>query len=446
MDLNSIWGRFIVYSASAGLVVALVALVGIWLHNLNFDLIGRAKRGGVWATLFWCMFTLVMARCGTVTHADKAAYFGGSATSETQSGPQTHRRSVRRGFVTAGIPEVRDITADDYAAGVVLAQVVLDETHDFTAPVDAVVFDDWCRFGAECDWFRLEFAEEWRLPFADTNLSAVTVYSQGFIRPAARSMGNTISPLGTGLGFAPSAVELHDGGGLIRSRFWYRHSEVGSMILTWENALLDRDALVPISFQVELFDNGDMVFRYDMSRVESATLSGVCVGVTREGVGRMMAELSTRVTTLKWSRLDPSWADVADPDGDGASTSDEVFVLGTDPANADSDGDGILDGSDPYPTEPDADGDGIADGISLENYLSHPLWGGQDGYGTGVDIFLNSPVVPPAKAVLRVGSLPIVLTTNAVYRIKIEDGVRYDIRLTTNRMAPVNLSLGRDGE
>ena len=103
-------------------------------------------------------------------------------------------------------------------------------------------------------------------------------------------------------------------------------------------------------------------------------------------------------------------------------------------------------GSDPYPTEPDADGDGIADGISLENYLSHPLWGGQDGYGTGVDIFLNSPVVPPAKAVLRVGSLPIVLTTNAVYRIKIEDGVRYDIRLTTNRMAPVNLSLGRDGE
>lgn len=446
MDLDLIWGRIVVCCASAGLIAALAALVGMWLHNLDFDLIGRAKRGGVWATLFWCMFALVMARCGTVTHADKAAYFGGSATSETQSGPQTHRRSVRRGFVTAGVPEVRDITADDYAAGVVLAQVVLDETHDFTAPVDAVVFDDWCRFGAECDWFRLEFAEEWRLPFADTNLSAVTVYSQGFIRPAARSMGNTISPLGTGLGFAPSAVELHDGGGLIRSRFWYRHSEVGSMILTWENALLDRDALVPISFQVELFDNGDMVFRYDMSRVESATLSGVCVGVTREGVGRMMAELSTRVTTLKWSRLNPSWADVADPDGDGASTSDEVFVMGTDPANADSDGDGIPDGADSHPMDPDADGDGIADGISADSYDSHALWDGGGKCTRSVLISLNAPVVPPAKAVLRVGSLPIVLTTNAVYRLEIEEGARYDIRLTTNRMAPVNLTLGRGEE
>ena len=446
MDLNSIWGRFIVYGASAGLVVALVALVGIWLHNLNFDLIGRAKRGGVWATLFWCMFTLVMARCGTVTLADKAAYSGEGSSSETQSGPQAPRRNARRGSALTGIPEVREISAVDYEAGAVLSQVRLDETHDFTAPANAVVFDDWCRFGAVCDWFRLEFADGWRLPFADANLSAVTVYSQGFIRPAARSAECMISPLGTGLGFVPSAVELYDGSGLVKSRFWYRRSEVGSMILTWENALLDRDARTPISFQVELFDNGDMVFRYDLSRVGTETLSGVCVGITRAGVGRLLTELSTRVTTLKWSRLDPSWADIADPDGDGASTSDEVFVMRTDPANADSDGDGIVDGMDPCPTDPDADCDGIADGMSAEAYYSHPLWGGGSGYTTTVLISLNAPVVPPAKAVLRVGSLPIVLTTNAVYRLEIEEGARYDVRLTTNCMAPVNLTLRRDGE
>ena len=117
--------------------------------------------------------------------------------------------------------------------------------------------------------------------------------------------------------------------------------------------------------------------------------------------------------------------------------------MGTDPANADSDGDGILDGTDSYPTDPDADGDGIADGISAEAYFSHPLWSGGGASATGVLVCLNAPVVAPAKAVLRIGSLPIVLTTNAVYRLEIEEGARYDIRLTTNHVAPVNLTLGR---
>lgn len=429
MDSSEFWREVIVLGAVTATIGALALVMWICTRGLFLEFFSWVKRAGVGATIFWCVFTLGMVRCGAVTRADKNARLG------MQHGPNT-----------TGIPAIHEISPDDYALGAVLSEVLLDETHDFTPPSDAVIFDDWCRFGAECDWFRLDFAEDRRLPFANTNLSALTIYSQGLVRPSARSNGCCISPLWTSSGFAPASVLLRGDDCVPACRFWHRQSEVGSLILTWENALLGRDALGPVSFQVELFANGDIIFRYDLSRIGSTILTGVQAGLVHEGVGRMLTEISTRVTTLKWTRLDPSWVDVADPDGDGASTSDEVFVLGTDPANADSDGDGILDGLDPYPTEPDADGDGIADGISLENYLSHPLWGGQDGYGTGVDIFLNSPVVPPAKAVLRVGSLPIVLTTNAVYRIKIEDGVRYDIRLTTNRMAPVNLSLGRDGE
>ena len=149
---------------------------------------------------------------------------------------------------------------------------------------------------------------------------------------------------------------------------------------------------------------------------------------------------------MKWSGLNPAWAGNEDPDGDSASTADEVFLLGTDPANADSDGDGLTDGQDPFPTDPDADGDGIADGVSPGDYHSHPLWGTGNGYAESVCIRLNAPVVAPAKAVLRVGTLPIVLSTNAVYRLALEEGVRYEVRLTTNRIAPVNLSIERPGE
>jgi hypothetical protein len=48
--------------------------------------------------------------------------------------------------------------------------------------------------------------------------------------------------------------------------------------------------------------------------------------------------------------------------------------------------------------------------------------------------------------VLVVGELPIILTTNAVYRLYLDRGIRYDVRLATNRITPVNLSLERGEE
>lgn len=449
MDMYHIWNEIVLRCVLAGVALGLSLSFVAGMCNLASGLVRYVRRRGIWAGTPLCLFALVMMRCGTVTRADKAASPDGG-TPPDGCAPQLLLRMASRNAGSAplpdGVPGVQEISADDYAAGAVLSQVVLDEAHDFTPPADAVVFDEWRRFGATEDWFRLEFADGWHFPLAENDLSAVTVYAQGFVRPSHQDPGAVVSPLGSDLGFAPAAVSLPAGDVACASRFWYRHSEVGSVVLTWENALLGRDAQRPVSFQVELFPEGDAVFRYDLSRLADEVLQDVRVAFTGTGAGRTFTELSTRVTTLRWSRLDPSWAGVADPDEDGANTADEVFVLGTDPANADSDGDGILDGVDPYPTDPDADGDGIADGISAEAYRSHPLWGGGDGTAAGVLVSLNAPVAAPAKAVLRIGSLPIVLSTNAVYRLEIEQGVRYDIRLTTNRVAPVNLTIGEPEE
>jgi hypothetical protein len=55
-----------------------------------------------------------------------------------------------------------------------------------------------------------------------------------------------------------------------------------------------------------------------------------------------------------------------DYDGDGITDDEEEFVTGTDPRNADSDGDGLDDGTEVYyrmnPLDPDMDRDGVSDG------------------------------------------------------------------------------------
>jgi eukaryotic-like serine/threonine-protein kinase len=62
--------------------------------------------------------------------------------------------------------------------------------------------------------------------------------------------------------------------------------------------------------------------------------------------------------------------DNPDTDGDGLLDGEEVLTWGTNPLNRDTDGDGLLDGDEVHiyktsPTNPDTDGDGIPDGVEV---------------------------------------------------------------------------------
>jgi outer membrane protein OmpA-like peptidoglycan-associated protein len=78
-------------------------------------------------------------------------------------------------------------------------------------------------------------------------------------------------------------------------------------------------------------------------------------------------------------------SDDADPDKDGLSNKEEK-QLGTDPHNADTDGDGLTDGEEVHqyhtnPLKADSDGDGLSDGDEVNKYKTNPNKADTDGDG-----------------------------------------------------------------
>jgi outer membrane protein OmpA-like peptidoglycan-associated protein len=82
-----------------------------------------------------------------------------------------------------------------------------------------------------------------------------------------------------------------------------------------------------------------------------------------------------------------------DTDGDGLSDYDEIFKYHTDPLKADTDGDGLNDGDEiarkTDPLNPDTDGDGLTDGDEVNKYFTNPLNPDTDGDGLldGEEVF-----------------------------------------------------------
>ena len=256
-------------------------------------------------------------------------------------------------------------------------------------------------------------------------------------RGVARSAGGCLCPLRAPLGFVPEARWLlvfgPDAPG---SRFWHDVLPGGGMVLTWENALVDRLPSRRVSLQVELRPSGDCAFRYDFPDeldppptnfvmgaqmgtngvnalffgplpegapggafpqsgplVEGAPggagwgcLSAIVRNVEGEPVtnGVSVADLlctngilrTPASFELRW-RNTTGLAPEADTDDDGLTDWDEIFLHGTEPMMADTDLDGVPDGSEVasglHPLVRDSDGDGLVDGSDPDPASPTPL-------------------------------------------------------------------------
>ena len=284
-----------------------------------------------------------------------------------------------------------------------------------------------------------------------------------------------LCPLRAPLGFVPEAALPPD---VSASRFWHDSAPGGGIVLTWENVLLDRMPGRTVSFQAELNPNGDCTFRYDFPdaidpppanftigaqmggegvnalavhgtnvlsanvwRVDGITVSnGVSVAelLCTNGVLRTPASFA-----LEWKNTTGLASAETDSDGDGISDRDETFLFGTDFKIADTDGDGIDDGTEILsgtdPLDADEDSDGVPDGADSTSYFSNPLWAAS-GAGNVV-VSLESDIPPGSSATLQIGGLSIPLRQAGAKALALPDGDELDFRLFASGPEPVRLSI-----
>lgn len=257
------------------------------------------------------------------------------------------------GAAGLSLPEVLPLTQEDFAAGVVLTAIGVGETFDFSPPPLARAYGGWLKYGASCDWFCEVYGVEdvdderspegWSFAMGTNRVDKFTVFSFGTIRPSVTNVHTSISPLKAVIGIVP-----RDNYGALEeenrpSQFWEYLTPSDTLLLTWQNVLLDRDVKKPVSFQAEIDRCGNVTFRYDLSRLPEEVLENLSVGIMNDGKGRVFSGLTREITSLRWRYLDPSRPIVADHDGDGITTYDELFIYDTDPYSVDTDRDGLTD-------------------------------------------------------------------------------------------------------
>ena len=286
-----------------------------------------------------------------------------------------------------------------------------------------------------------------------------------------------LCPLRAHLGMVPEANWTSAS---VQSRFWHNAIPGGGRVLTWEDALLDRQSGRRVSFQVELHPTGDFIYRYDFGDALAPAATNLVIGAQAGtnavnalavlGTNTLSATLwrvgNTLVTNgvaiadllcsngvlrtpatfaMSWKNLAPCGDLALDPDGDGISSHDEIFLYNTDPLVADTDADGIADnvelmmGMDPL--DADEDGDGIPDGVLAASWTANSLWASNSADGVIVTVSLRSVIPAGAAATFVLDDLAIPLRSPASWSFAFEPGIAHNYRLFVTHGATADLSI-----
>lgn len=294
---------------------------------------------------------------------------GLSEAAQTQSG-----LSANDIVIISSTNTTRTLTVADFERGFVHTRTGTAETHDFSPPENAVICDDWRAFGAAEDWVYVALTN-WMLTVGTNETERLRVFSFGKIEPLVRdgegnyATNTWFAPFMASLGVVPQANWPLLADAASPSQFWYAITPQNSLLLTWQNVLLDRLADKPVSFQVEFFANGQFVYRYDLSRHGTDSIAAT-IGASSAGNEWTTNAIPANVTSMSFYPLTGEDMLNHDPDKDGLATIDELFVYGTDPRNADTDYDGLTDYEELFvyntdPLDPHSIRDDYCDGIAV---------------------------------------------------------------------------------
>ena len=335
------------------------------------------------------------------------------------------------------------------AVSLLLAEVRTNAVFDLSMPSNAVIHEPWLRRGASDDWFWVHSTND--LFRADTNtFRSVRVSSRGKL---AFPDGSHLEPFHAVLGILPEPNWTN-----APSRFWQAPTVGGGYLFTWESASLDRDPATPGSFQAALRQDGGMVGRYDLPHPVTnfviAAFGETALSVRGDATnaatifranGATIPETSLAELLRDATRFELVWRAAegdpdTDPDADGLSTRDEIRRHGTDPNQADTDGDGLSDASEillgSNPLDADENGDGIPDGVASTDWTTNALWAANaTNASTSIAITLNAAIPAGASASLVVDDLCIPIRTPATWTLALVPGRLYTYRLNANGAA-----------
>ena len=160
-------------------------------------------------------------------------------------------------------PPLVTVTPEDITNGWRVAAET--EAESFAQPsANAITNELWRRRGAFDDALRIP-ANGWSYPYA----TGVTVLARGELRtgirahdfPRAFEQAFSLLPLVSW----PLLPE-----GRRESVFWYDTTSSNTLLTTWWNAALGRDATNPVNFQAELYPDGGFTYRYEDRTVRHA--------------------------------------------------------------------------------------------------------------------------------------------------------------------------------
>ena len=132
------------------------------------------------------------------------------------------------------------------------------EAESFAQPsANAITNEHWRRRGAFDDALRIP-ANGWSYPYA----TGVTVLVRGELRTSIRSR-DFPRAFAQGLSLLPLVNWPQLPEGRCESVFWYDTTPSNTLLTTWWNVALGRDATNPVNFQAELFPDGGFTYRYE---------------------------------------------------------------------------------------------------------------------------------------------------------------------------------------
>ena len=123
--------------------------------------------------------------------------------------------------------------------------------------------EDWLKFGGFEDWIYLG-PGRWSFRHGSNFVERLAVFSSGKIRLLKQDGGDAwIALSAVPVSIVPEAnwhrLKTAD------SLFWHAETPSNTLLLTWCNALLNRDTNSPVNIQAELFPSGGMRITHDLS-------------------------------------------------------------------------------------------------------------------------------------------------------------------------------------